>query len=330
MARTDGLFEIKQSGYISPIDDQSIWLSGISSYINFGSVPGISGYGIRDNAGTMQFKNSGGAWTDFGSGGGGGTPGGVNREIQYNNSGVFGGMAGITYGSVNGEIILDNALNVNALILTSSGTGIRKGIIFTVGSSSDSVGAPLEFYSGEGTSVGGGIFLEAGRGTVNAGGSVTIRSGNGNNIGGDVAIIAGTGPSSNGGASLRSEREIYLGRISGSGQGLVFQIDAMDKQYLFPLTDGQDFDWMRTDGIGNLSFQDSRAFFQYIGSLRGHDTVFTYDVNGNIDTKSFPSISVTVTYGYDVNGNIDTISDGTFVKTFVYDVNGNVTNINYA
>jgi hypothetical protein len=42
-----------------------------NAYLNFGSTYGTSGYGLRDNAGTPQYKASGGAWTDIGSGGGG-------------------------------------------------------------------------------------------------------------------------------------------------------------------------------------------------------------------------------------------------------------------
>ena len=34
-----------------------------SSYLNWGSTQGINGYGIRDNAGVIEIKNSGGAWT---------------------------------------------------------------------------------------------------------------------------------------------------------------------------------------------------------------------------------------------------------------------------
>ena len=39
------------------------------SYINFSNTFGATGYGIRDNAGTIQVKNSGGAWAALGSGG---------------------------------------------------------------------------------------------------------------------------------------------------------------------------------------------------------------------------------------------------------------------
>ena len=40
-------------------------LSGTSRYLNFGSTAGSSGFGIRDNTGTMEFKNSGGAWSSI-------------------------------------------------------------------------------------------------------------------------------------------------------------------------------------------------------------------------------------------------------------------------
>jgi hypothetical protein len=33
-----------------------------SGYINFGATEGTSGYGFRDNSGTLEFKNSGGTW----------------------------------------------------------------------------------------------------------------------------------------------------------------------------------------------------------------------------------------------------------------------------
>lgn len=44
-------------------------LSGTSRYLNFGTIPDeqppSSGYGIRDNAGTMELKNSGGGWASL-------------------------------------------------------------------------------------------------------------------------------------------------------------------------------------------------------------------------------------------------------------------------
>lgn len=40
-------------------------LLGIDRYLNFNSAVGSTGYGIRDNAGIIQYKNSGGDWADF-------------------------------------------------------------------------------------------------------------------------------------------------------------------------------------------------------------------------------------------------------------------------
>lgn len=62
------------TSYIQPNFGSSgidLLILGSSHYINFNTVTGSSGYGLRDNAGTMEFKNSGGSWTGIGSGGGG-------------------------------------------------------------------------------------------------------------------------------------------------------------------------------------------------------------------------------------------------------------------
>jgi len=48
-------------------------LLGVSKYLNFGLTEGSSGYGIRDNATKIEYKDSGGSWIPFnGIGGGGG------------------------------------------------------------------------------------------------------------------------------------------------------------------------------------------------------------------------------------------------------------------
>lgn len=57
------------------------------------------------------------------------------------------------------------------------------------------------------------------------------------------------------------------------------------------------------------------------------DATFTYDVNGNVDTKTVGATVLTFTY--DVNGNVDTVTDGSNTKTFTYDIDGNVDTIIY-
>lgn len=70
---------VNQSGtnYIQPnfgINGMDILIYGANRYLNFNTVTGTNGYGIRDNGGTIECKNSGGSWTACaGSAGGSGT-----------------------------------------------------------------------------------------------------------------------------------------------------------------------------------------------------------------------------------------------------------------
>lgn len=85
----------------------------ISGYLNIGTTLGTSGYGFRDNAGTMEFKNSGGSWAAFGGGG-------FSDPM-----------------STRGDIIIRNASNVTARLgigaanqsLVSDGTDISWGYL---------------------------------------------------------------------------------------------------------------------------------------------------------------------------------------------------------
>lgn len=71
--RDDSVFGIYSGSYIAPSNPlgYDLLLSGSSRYLNFNNSVGSTGYGFRDSAGTMQFKNSGGSWSAFAPGGGG-------------------------------------------------------------------------------------------------------------------------------------------------------------------------------------------------------------------------------------------------------------------
>lgn len=73
-ARTSEVWQERGTNYIETTwpEGRDILINGSNKYLNFGTLSGSSGYGIRDNGGTIQYKNSGGAWADIGSGGGGG------------------------------------------------------------------------------------------------------------------------------------------------------------------------------------------------------------------------------------------------------------------
>lgn len=76
-ARTDSKWEVRGGTYLETTSGlgYNILINGINKYLNFNSLSGVSGYGFRDNSGTMEFKDSGGSWTAFsGLGGGGENP----------------------------------------------------------------------------------------------------------------------------------------------------------------------------------------------------------------------------------------------------------------
>jgi len=68
--RKDTVWTNKPGGYIQTLSPTGydVLINGTDRYLNFAAVSGSSGYGFRDNAGTMEFKNSGGSWAAFGSG----------------------------------------------------------------------------------------------------------------------------------------------------------------------------------------------------------------------------------------------------------------------
>ena len=97
MGRKDTLWNTRNGTYIETVKPTGydILINGTDKYLNWGSTSGSSGYGVRDNGGRMEFKHSGDAWTEFGTGGGGGS---------------FASLTGDPYDNVN----LATALNLKA------------------------------------------------------------------------------------------------------------------------------------------------------------------------------------------------------------------------
>jgi len=93
-------------------------------FINFGDVDGATGYGFRDNGGTLQFKNSAGAWRNFASGN--------TLDDAYNQGGAGAGRTVVVDGGAiqfNGSQATDETLEITndaaggVLYLNNSGTG---------------------------------------------------------------------------------------------------------------------------------------------------------------------------------------------------------------
>ena len=88
-------------------------------YLNVGATTGDSGFGIRSNiTGGLEFKNSGGNWTGFGtgSGGGGGTAGGSNTQVQFNDSSSFGGSANFTFNKATSNLSITGNISASQTI----------------------------------------------------------------------------------------------------------------------------------------------------------------------------------------------------------------------
>ena len=116
MARTDSQWLKTIGGYLKTAAGLNILINGENRYLNFNLVSGSTGYGIRDNGGTIEFKDSGGSWVALAGGASGitteqavdavaaaiasGTHSGIT--ITYNDAGdaisfeVTGGGGGLT------------------------------------------------------------------------------------------------------------------------------------------------------------------------------------------------------------------------------------------
>lgn len=72
-----------------------------NSYINWGTinstVQGETGYGIRDNNGVIEMKNSGGSWSPISNSGSVGGAPGADTQVVYNSGGTLGADANFTW-----------------------------------------------------------------------------------------------------------------------------------------------------------------------------------------------------------------------------------------
>jgi hypothetical protein len=108
-------------------------LQAASGYHNWGTTQGSSGYGIRDNAGTIEIKNSGGSWASPGTAYTGtpnqiiltGTVFSTPQDIGTASNVTFGTLTAATlYGSAlaNGDIVIEGTAHATK---TSSDVSIQ-------------------------------------------------------------------------------------------------------------------------------------------------------------------------------------------------------------
>lgn len=146
----------RNSTYLEPSSDLGLLLPA-SQYIAFGSIYGASGYGIRDNAGVMQYKNNAGIWTNFSAGGGGGS--GDMLASVYDPANIAQQVLGTTATQTIQNKTLDNtntiAVKTNGLTLQDA-TDPTKQVIFAV-TSPTGVTRTMTFPNGNGTLIAAAI-----------------------------------------------------------------------------------------------------------------------------------------------------------------------------
>ncbi|MBI4088458.1 hypothetical protein HY418_03735 [Candidatus Kaiserbacteria bacterium] len=167
-------------------------LSGASRYLNFGATSGSSGYGIRDNNGTMEFKNNNGAWqaiatTTSGSGTG---AGGISAQI-FTVSGTFTVPSGVTAVKV---ILIGGGGGAGGPMLCSGGGGAGGTATKWVTGLTPGANMSVVVGTGGGLGVNGGASSFAGV-TANGGYAASGTSGGagGSTSGADFGVTGGTG-----------------------------------------------------------------------------------------------------------------------------------------
>jgi hypothetical protein len=130
-ARTEGQWVQENGLYIKQNNQQNVLIEGTNKYLNFGILSGTTGYGIRDNSGTMEFKNNAGSWAGFGTGTGSG--GGISDPFTHTTN--YGQSVSATTTPIwqqNGSMTSGTAhfVNTSSTLSTIFGTSwINNGII---------------------------------------------------------------------------------------------------------------------------------------------------------------------------------------------------------
>lgn len=101
---TNTQLQFNNAGYFGGIPNVT-WNGNI---LNLGNISSLS-IGGGDNGYFLQTDGAGNlTWAAGGNGGGNGSPGGANTQVQFNDSGSFGGDAGFTYNKNTNTLTVEN------------------------------------------------------------------------------------------------------------------------------------------------------------------------------------------------------------------------------
>lgn len=241
------------------------------------SYPGANGYSlVSTTAGVLS-------WSNVSGGGGGGTPAGSDTQVQFNDGGVFGADAGLSYVKATDELIL-GATGTNPWIHGAHSATVPATLDIDAGSatSGNVAGATLNMNGGTGSGTAGGGSAgigggDGGSGAAATGGDVSVYGGYDNAVsggrGGD-AYVSGGGSDNGTGADV-----ILSGAYGPTASGVVkinnaanniksildvSSIATSDKTFTFPNTSGT---LMLTSGTLPLSKLTAAAATNTIDNL---------------------------------------------------------------
>lgn len=304
----------------------------VPGYTNLGDVSQVSilggenGYVLQtDGMGTLT-------WVAQGGGGGNGNPGGSNTQVQYNDSGTFGGDAGFTYneitntlnvGYVNSNFVgnlsgyATNAVSANTVTQSSQPNITSVGTLVSLGVSGQ---VDAGIFQGSGanlTDIPAGNIIgtvplansvaDGSQPNITSVGTLTSLSVSGNTVSANVTgltrVTAGnlfvTGNASlSGNFSMNTGRLIANGNIDFENSSSVI-LGEVERVHIYGGFTGQ---VLTTDGTGNLSWSDGGGGGGN-GTPGGSNTQVQFNNNGNFGGTPYFTFNA-VTHTVQIGGNL--------------------------
>jgi hypothetical protein len=219
---------------------------------------GTDGYFLQtDGAGNLT-------WAEGGNGGG--TPGGSNTQVQFNDDGVFAGNTAFTFNKTTNVLTVTGNINAGNVIANISGSGSGLTNIPGANVTGTVANATYATTAGSATSA-----LTAGTVTTNAQpnitsvGTLTSLTSSGNISAANVNVtgtVYSNGISSNGVASLTTLNVSTTANLGAASN--------------VKITGGSNGYFLQTDGTGNLSWQEPGGN----GLPGGNNTQIQYNDGG--------------------------------------------------
>ncbi len=186
-------------------DSANSFAAEAGGYMNFGAAAGSVGYGFRDNAGTLEYKNDGGGWLALGGGGGdfmsdGSVPmtGGLTVGANTGTDGYDVNFYGTYAGLANARVFWD-----------ASKSAFRAGRADGAEWSDANVGS-YSFANGFGTTASGGYSTAMGAGTI-ASGIVSTAIGDTTTASGGYSTAMGANTTASGDYSIAAGQFVAAG-----------------------------------------------------------------------------------------------------------------------